>query len=381
MRSIGPAGWASHGFFGFHAQTLGNPDGASSGGGAWQGVTNQGGDGQAAGLTPKGIRDGGANVNGPNQGGGGGPIPPPTGWVARTSPIPGGIFVAAASNLSGVTVALDVHNNVYRSTNGTTWPASTVSIASSTETLFLAWGDGVFIAISHTTGNLYRSADGITWGGAIASGLGANNASAIATDGAGNWVICSTVPGPTAISADNGLTWAISTGAALSLVDVLIWDGTIFVGASRDEGTNNSEIVSSANAGSSWDLTPIVNPGSNKFSPGLTVQSGSYVIGMNTPTPFVRTAPLHDPSSLVGPPNIAVPLVGQPFIIVSGNGVIWLFDLNGNVCASNTAGATWTAGTLNFTSGDFPGAAVHDAFNHLFIAFGENGGSISTVTD
>jgi hypothetical protein len=33
MRSIGPAGWASHGFFGFRAKTFGNPSGATSGDG------------------------------------------------------------------------------------------------------------------------------------------------------------------------------------------------------------------------------------------------------------------------------------------------------------------------------------------------------------
>jgi hypothetical protein len=40
VRSIGPAGWASHGFFGFKAKTFGNPTGATSGDG---GVTPPGG--------------------------------------------------------------------------------------------------------------------------------------------------------------------------------------------------------------------------------------------------------------------------------------------------------------------------------------------------
>lgn len=65
MRSCGPAGWASHGFFGLTAKTFGNPMGASRGGGAWTDTATDP-------LTPKARRDGGANINGPNQGGGGG---------------------------------------------------------------------------------------------------------------------------------------------------------------------------------------------------------------------------------------------------------------------------------------------------------------------
>jgi hypothetical protein len=34
MRAIGPAGWSSHGFFGFRAKTFGNPTGATSGNGS-----------------------------------------------------------------------------------------------------------------------------------------------------------------------------------------------------------------------------------------------------------------------------------------------------------------------------------------------------------
>jgi hypothetical protein len=70
MRSIGPAGWGNHGYFGLHARTFGNPEGASSGGGAWTGALVPGGDSDA--LPAKARRDGGKNVNGPNQGGGGG---------------------------------------------------------------------------------------------------------------------------------------------------------------------------------------------------------------------------------------------------------------------------------------------------------------------
>ncbi len=52
MKAFSPAGMAVKAFYGGGARSIGNPDGASSGGGAYA--------------------RGGANANGPNQGGGGG---------------------------------------------------------------------------------------------------------------------------------------------------------------------------------------------------------------------------------------------------------------------------------------------------------------------
>jgi hypothetical protein len=123
VRSIGRAGWASHGFFGATAQTFGNPDGASSGGGAWTGVTNQGGDGAAAGLGRE-IRDGGANPNGPGQGGGGTHPAPP---VPTFTQVDNGTFagknvidVAIGSALNIVVACADGSAG-YSSDGGHTW--------------------------------------------------------------------------------------------------------------------------------------------------------------------------------------------------------------------------------------------------------------------
>ncbi len=63
MKSFSPAGAATKAYYGLGARTFGNPDGARRGGGAY-----------AA---------GGANINGPNQGGGG--SPPAGAWTFSTS--------------------------------------------------------------------------------------------------------------------------------------------------------------------------------------------------------------------------------------------------------------------------------------------------------
>lgn len=126
MRSINRAGWASHGFFGFNAQTFGNPDGATSGGGAWTGVTNQGGDGAAAGLGRAGIRDGGLNVNGPGQGGGGHAPPVLPAFVQ----VDGGTFAGqniidvAILSASDIVVLLESSEVGFSSDGGHTWNIS-----------------------------------------------------------------------------------------------------------------------------------------------------------------------------------------------------------------------------------------------------------------
>lgn len=69
MKSFSPAGAATKAYYGLGARTFGNPDGARTGGGAY-----------AA---------GGANPNGPNQGGGGSPPLTPT-FTIDAGPGPGG---------------------------------------------------------------------------------------------------------------------------------------------------------------------------------------------------------------------------------------------------------------------------------------------------
>jgi hypothetical protein len=58
MRSCGPAGWSSHGYYGFTAKTFGNPMGATSGDGRWDDAnTDQ--------LPPNARRDSGGHTTPP----------------------------------------------------------------------------------------------------------------------------------------------------------------------------------------------------------------------------------------------------------------------------------------------------------------------------
>jgi hypothetical protein len=188
MRSIGRAGWASHGFFGFDAQTFGNPDGATSGGGAWTGVTNQGGDGAAAGLGRE-IRDGGLNPNGPGQGGGGGGPAPP---VPTFTQVDGGSFagqhlvdvailnaldiavllVTAANTLRQNTAASvllmtctnGTDNLIATSTNkGATWELSGPAFANISSAVFFAETANEFFFFDQTAALVWTSPDGATW--------------------------------------------------------------------------------------------------------------------------------------------------------------------------------------------------------------------------
>lgn len=86
MKNFSPAGMATKDFYGLGARTFGNPDGARTGGGAWTGVTGS-------------QRDGGANPNGPNQGG----LAPALGnlalvinqdWIAAAPNGTSGVFVS-----------------------------------------------------------------------------------------------------------------------------------------------------------------------------------------------------------------------------------------------------------------------------------------------
>lgn len=379
MRSIGRAGWASHGFFGAAAQTFGNPDGATSGGGAWTGVTNQGGDGAAL----NGFRDGGANINGPNQGGGGGGPPPAGTWVAQVSPTANAI-IGAATNGTGDVILLDETGALFQSVNGgAAWTSLGTLATAGSDFTTIAYSRGVWmvacIASTTQTPTLFRSMNnGGTWT-QVPSNAKGNFIQLLAGNGAGGWVAMGQnsvqQPGPpTSQSTDDGATFTVSTNNANDAwFGGVVWNGADYVALGSQTGPVYT--VATSADGVSWTATAMV-PATEQLGSGLAFSGTGYMAGIVTGANNIRIA--STPAGLTTAADVSVtPLSGGISTVAWIDSVFLAADNNGGM-ASSAGGLVWTGETLNFQAGDFCDAIVYDPTHAVAIAFGGASGSIST---
>lgn len=384
MRSIGRAGWSSHGYFGFAAQTFGNPDGATSGGGAWTGVTNQGGDGAAAGLG-KGLRDGGLNPNGPNQGGGGGPVNPGLTWTYRGNVTVSVPILGVASDAAGNTLLIDLNGHVKRSTDGGhTWSAWSAiggfAAVASFGFLYEAGGTWMFSCAQTGGASFLRSTDGgVTWT-AITSGISSAGFISLGTDGAGNWFgIGNSVNAPPTFygfSVDDGVTW---TSAGVTTVGgpgacQILWDTAHaqWVIPGTAVGSFNGTFWTSPDA-LTWTAIPVTS--TQLLTPLFKVGADYYACDNINGFTFSPAATLAAVAAEAGPGH-ATGIGGASFAFAAGANFFVLDGSNGVANAPDFE--TWLVGTLNYTLGtETTNAACYDSTHGSAIA-ASNGGSICT---
>lgn len=203
-KSFSPAGMAVKAYYGLGARTFGNPDGAHSGGGAY-----------AA---------GGANPNGPNQGGGG--VGPPVLVAHQRNAIATPADVAVSA---GVWIAVGL-NEVWRSLDAKTWTlvhsfAATIQLGTVTRGSAAVWATlgldtgGVVVA--------FTSPDGIVWTQQFVTPAANQSPIGVAF---GNGVFLSDDTFAALRSTDTGATWVDGAPFATSSgFGTIRFDGTNFL--------------------------------------------------------------------------------------------------------------------------------------------------------
>ncbi len=137
------------------------------------------------------------------------------------------------------------------SDDGITWTASTSALAGG---FLLAWGDGVFIALSVTTSGAFVSTDGSTWS---TSGVTRPGGASIFPSSRGfaacnGCLVVGYDTGTLYFSVDRGATWVASqslirtTSHGFSRIGAIVArDGRLYVGASDPSGSAASYITRS----------------------------------------------------------------------------------------------------------------------------------------
>lgn len=354
MRSLGPAGWAAHGFFGFRAKTFGNPGGATSGDGSFNG---------------------------------GGGAPPGMTFTNRGNVTGGVPFVAAASDLLGNTLAVDQNTNVWRSTDGgVTWANVGQMTATPDTTAFgsLVQAAGTWI-YGYQGSTVFRSTNlGTTWTAVVtnatAPASGSDPEGAISTDGAGNWVVLTNVGGTLvdgyAVSHDDGVIWAapgISPVGNIAGVGML-WDGHQFV-ATIFPGGGFVDIVTSLD-GATW--SSIATADVQEYP---VLFGGTYVTGSASDDRIFFGGSVNALAASAGVSLGSVGLAADISpVLATANGLLVVFDGNAAVASTNinppAAAADFTLGALNL-GGEGQVAACFDV-HHLSIVVVGDGGSVVT---
>jgi hypothetical protein len=379
VRSIATAGWTTHGYFGLGVRTFGNPDGALTGGGAWTGVTGS--------PALPSLRNGGANPNGPNQGGGG-VVPPPVGlWTFQGSPSGGVGWASAATDGLGQVIALDTNGDLFNSVDGgQTWnPVTTLATG---PFAWLAFSHGVWLAACAGSTTipplLYRSTDGgVTWP-AVSSAAAGNFINVLIGNNAGGWVALGArsvqQPGnPSSRSPDGGATWVISTNDAQKSWELGgVWNGANYVGVGTS--TTGISLLAVSPDGNVWSVEQI-QPTTEVFSAGIVFTGVDHMAGVSltdSGIPSVRLTNSATPLQLCLNPDIEVAPLGGNTLTVGWDGTLFYCTDTIGGLASSPNGTTWTGEDLGFLSGDAAGTIVFDPVHNTPIAFGNRRGSIST---
>ncbi len=328
---------------------FGNPDGATTGGGAY--------------------RKGGNNPDGPNQGGGGGPTP--LTWTQRTSPTLAPINAIAVSP-SGVAMLVTNTGKWSSSTDGGhTWTiANSVTIGN--QAVFgLAFGSGAWItATAENPGSVRRSTDGGGTWTLIDTGTG-DLGVAVGTDGAGLWVYAGQ-NGNWASSTDNGLTWQAFVQPNQDFIGpALVYGPPLFTVG----GAPNFVVLGDFSGNPGIFHTPDQFPPSgNSFADnlpgGLAFGNGKILLGI--PGGVRNGLTLID--ILLGS-DILIPVLGNNVsVCLAGNGLYFAFDGIAGDVANSTDGNTWVAGTVPFFG---TAAGAYDSTHQSFIV-GSQFGDVGT---
>lgn len=360
MKQFSPAGMAVKGFFGLRSKSFGNPDGAATGGGAYA--------------------KGGANANGPNQGGGGGAAPGNT-WRLGMTAIGAAQIVGLASDNVGNTICIDQNGVVYKSGDGgKTWVDYSTVTASGAggNPGNLAWGDNKFVFSRNPTQAYVSGDDGLSWN-PIATGIptAANRFGYIATDGVGDWVITSNAQ-PSGIqsyssSTNNAVSFSIAGNVSSpQFVNTPpLWDGVQYV----TPGVGPAILVS-PDHGLTWNSTA----SNSSVLRWIQKYSGGYVCasaGGGTTIRLSATA-----AGLGTAADTAIPGYTGTVQVVGANGAnIFAFSSTGTqVAYSPDGGVTWTLAASNFAAGDEALCLCFDSTHKCFIAGGFNGGVITNAS-
>jgi hypothetical protein len=337
MKSFSPAGMATKAYYGLGARTFGNPDGARSGGGAWTGVTG-----------PQ--RDGGANPNGPNQGGGSGGGGGST-WTQIVTGFESGpntFDFPAFVNSNWVIVA---HGNsrpvaVIYSNNLVNWSENLIDnfLTTGLGPRGMAYGGAiavyaiaVFAVGSGTKVYSSSSLSNTSWTLAAVPGFTTTDpCNGIAwSPGAGVFLV-TTELGRYATSPD-GVTWTHQTAYAPSQLSAPIYDGSDFVVMSVHGGAGKVAVSSD---GVSWTEIATLTFNSVASGPIVAQAPGNYVCG--------------DPNSDNG--NTVISGVVTPFNFNSpgnastglayGLGSYAWINNNTGIPSSSSNGTTWFQDTV-----------------------------------
>lgn len=187
--------------------------------------------------------------------------------------------------------------------------------------------------------------------------------SAIATDGAGTFVIAASGDSTNVfVSTDNGQTWtarAHNLGLSGSGVAAVVWTGARFVVVGND-GAPSVNAATSTN-GTAWTLSTVASSGLSAVAGGSVDMcwNGTNVVVMVHGQDATHTI-YTSPTGLSGTwtartipassaPNISSRIAGAAFCTV----YTYANGASGNVCYSTDGGLTWTLGT-----GHLPGSPV-----------------------
>lgn len=313
------------------------------------------------------------------------PIPAATlNWTSRTSHAGNSLLTIASSGTSFVAADLSVPGDVVRSTdNGTTWTLIPNAGAPGLGAGIIGFGNSVYL-IGCGGGHVRISVDdGVTWGNTTTQPFVSMGLAGVVF-GSGIWLALGNGSGPNnyARSADNGVTWTRPATFTNSFWDncAAIFDGTQFVAIAGQDGTSDPTINTSAD-GINWTETLL--GGDPLLNKPVAFGNGVYMLGQAS-TNAVRVA--STPAGLAAAIDIAVtfdPSTGDVgmnsvgFGVFNGTPTFVALGNQGGVAVSTDNGATWTAGTLNFTPPSNAARAVGFA-NNTFVAVGDSG-DISTL--
>src|SRR5208282_3675881 len=177
---------------------------------------------------------------------------------------------------NGVFVAVSFSGTIARSTdNGVTWGSLITNPFGGAYIYSIAFGNGVFVACG-TGGTIARSTDnGVTWGSLITNPFGSAGIVSIAF-GNGVFVACGT-GGTIAWSTDNGVTWGslITNPFGSASIHSIAFGNGVFVA-----GGTGGTIARSTDNGVTWGSL-ITNPFGSDYISSIAFGNGVFVACTN----------------------------------------------------------------------------------------------------